>query len=169
MSIPQVVTAFNAFVGGDLYSGIVNKATIPAVVFSTIEKDIAGYAGAIEVFTGRVDKMESEITFDSFAAPKIFAMIGNPKENETPVIMRGSIRSGNQDVSLKVTMQGLWKEWSGLELTAKAEVANTFKVSLTKLVVEVNSEELLYINIPTFDTRVRGVDIGSKIKANIGL
>lgn len=168
-NIPQVITAFNCFVDGNSYSGMVNKATIPPVVFETVEKSVAGYAGDIDVLTGRVGKMESDIEFDSFAAAAIFGMLGNANASDKPVVMRGSVASGGNHLELKITMQGTWKEWGGVELSAKAEVNNKFKVSLTKLVVEVDGKELIYINLPTFDTRVNGNDIGAKIKANLGL
>lgn len=169
MKMPQVLTDFNTFIDGRGYSGVANKVSIPAVIFETIEKDLAGNAGAYDVLTGRVGKLESELQFDTFAAGEIFGMLGNADASDTPIVLRGSLKDGPNDVSLKVTMQGVWKEWSGHEFEVKAEVQNKFKVSLTKLAIEIDGSEKLYINMPTWDIRMNGKVIGKKVKANLGL
>lgn len=169
MKMPQVITDFNTFVDGKLYAGVANKVTIPAVIFETIEKDLAGNAGAYEVFTGQIGKLESELQFDTFAAKEIFKLVGDGNAANIPVIVRGSLKEAGQDIGLKITFQGIWKSWDGIELTKKGEVQNKFKVSLRKLVIESDGDELLYVNMPTWDVRMNGNDIGKKIKANLGL
>ncbi len=169
MKMPQIITDFNTFVDGNTYAGVANKVTIPAVVFETVEKDLAGNAGAYEILTGQIGKLESELQFDTFAAKEIFKLVGDGNAANIPVIIRGSLKDAGQDVGLKITMQGIWKSWESNELTKKGEVQNKFKVSIRKLAVESDGAELIYINLPTWDVRMNGNDIGKKIKANLGL
>ncbi|AUR88221.1 tail tube protein [Vibrio phage 1.111.B._10N.286.45.E6] len=169
LNMPQVLTDFHTYVDGKGYAGIANKVSIPSIVFETIEKDLSGNAGAYDVLTGRLGKLESELQFDSFAAKEIWGLVGNPLASLTPVVIRGSLRDGPLDIGVKITMQGTWKEWSGHDFEVKAEIQSKFKLSLTKLVIEVGGDEVVYINLPLWDIRMNGKPIGLLVRANLGL
>ncbi len=167
--LPQVLTDFNTHIDGVGFAGIANKITLPEVVFKTLDKDLTGNAGAYEILTGSVEKLEAEIELSSLAAGNVWSLIGSEDAAETPVIFRGSLKDGADDIELKVTLQGIWKSVNFSDLEKGAEVATKYKLSIRKYVVEVDEEEKIYINLPTWDVRINGETIGSKIKSNLGL
>lgn len=169
MKMPQVLTDFNTHIDGVGFAGISSKVTIPEIVFETIEKNLSGNAAAYEILTGRIGKMESEIELNSYHLENVWDLLGSNKGAETPVVFRGSLKDGPNDIGLKITFQGIWKSAAISGLEVGGEVNNKFKVSLRKLVIEANDKEVLYINAPTWDIRQNGKDVASKIKANLGL
>lgn len=169
MKMPQVLTDFNTHIDGIGFAGIANKVSIPEIVFKTIEKDLSGNAGSYEILTGRLEKLESELELNSFHLENVWDLLGSNKGAETPVVFRGSLKDGPNDIGLKITFQGIWKSAAISGLEVGGEVNNKFKVSLRKLVIEVNDKEIWYSNLSTWDIRKNGKDIASKIKANLGL
>ena len=167
--LPQALTDFNTHVDGVGFAGIANKITLPEVVFKTLDKDLTGNAGAFEIFTGSIEKLESEIELSSLAAANIWPLIGSEDAAEKSVIFRGSLRDGADDIGLKITYQGIWKSIGFNDLEKGTEVATKYKLSLRKFVLEVDGEEKIYINLPTWEVRINGKDLGSKIKSNLGL
>jgi P2 family phage contractile tail tube protein len=167
--LPQVLTDFNTHVDGEGFAGVANKITLPEVIFKTLDKDLTGNAGAFEIFTGSIDKLESEVELSTLAATNIWSLIGSEEAAETAIIFRGSLRDGANDVGLKITYQGIWKSIGFNDLEKGAEVATKYKLSLRKFVLEVDGEENIYINLPTWEVRINGNDLGSKIKSNLGL
>lgn len=167
--LPQVLTDFNTHVDGVGFAGISNKITLPEIVFKTLDKDLTGNAGPYEILTGSIEKLESEIELSSLAAGNIWGLVGSEDAAETPVVFRGSLKDGADDIPLKITMQGVWKSIGLNDLEKGAEVATKYKLSIRKLVIEVDEVEKIYINLPTWDIRIDGKTIGSKIKSNLGL
>lgn len=167
--LPQALTDFNTHVDGVGYAGIANKITLPEVVFKTLDKDLTGNAGSFEILTGAIEKLESEIELSSLAAENIWPLIGSEDAAEKPVIFRGSLKDGVNDIALKITFQGIWKSVGFNDLEKGAEIATKYKLSLRKFILEVDDEEKIYINMPTWDVRINGKDLGSKIKSNLGL
>lgn len=169
MKLPQVLTDFNTAIDGEGFAGVANKITIPEIVFKTIEKDLTGNAGAYDILTGRIEKLESEIEFSTFSASSIWALLGSADSADKPVIFKGSLKDGAEDIPIKLIFQGVWKSGAISDFEVSGEVSNKFKVSLQKLSLYINDEEKIYINMPTWEVRMNGVDLASQIKSNLGL
>lgn len=166
---PQTLTDFNTFIDGIGFAGVVNKATIPEIIFKTLEKDLTGSAGAYDILTGAIEKLESTVELDTFSGESIFDLVGSEDAADVAVIFRGSLKDGAKDIALKVTFQGIWKSVDLSDLEKGSEVKSSYKVSLRKLVIEVDDKEVVYINLPTWEIRMNGKDRSSKIKNNLGL
>ena len=167
--LPQVLTGMVAFINETSYIGKANKVKLPDVSFKTIEKNIAGYAGAYELLSGRLEKLEAEIELDSLMAREVFDVLGSNDGPKTPVVLRGSLKTGAEDISLKIRMAGIWKKAGFNDLESDAETKLTLTVSLQRFALEVNGKEEIYINLRTFDNRLGGKSKTDKIKANLGI
>ena len=166
---PQTLTDFNMHVDGKGFAGVANKITLPEIVFKAMEKNLTGNAGAYEVLTGNVEKLESEVELSTMVAENIWDLIGQEAAAEIPVIFRGSLKDGAEDIGLKITYQGVWKSVGFNDLEKEADVSTKYKLSLRKFVLEADGEEKIYINLPTWDVRINGKDVAGKIKSNLGL
>ncbi len=168
MAKAQVLTDFNAFLDGHGFIGIANKITMPEVVAKTIEKNLSGHAGSFEIATGRFEALSSEIELNAYAA-EFLALIGDESMASIPFIARGSLRSNGDDLPIKVVMQGLWKSVSLGAFEVDSEIATNYKLSIRKFTVEIDSKEVIYINLETNGVRMGKKDLTAKIRANLGM
>lgn len=165
--LPHVLTDMNVFLMDESFAGQLNKMTLPKIVVKMIEKVTSGTAGSIERSTGRLEKMESEVSIDAFV-PKIMGLVGSNDGREEVLIVRGALDVDGTHKPIVVRFSGFWKDLDMGELAPESETLVKSMVAVEHFEFELDGREVVYIDKMTNVWRMDGVDRTAEIRACLG-
>lgn len=155
VKVPQVVTGLNVFVDGFGHLGTAKTVKRPDIDTEKIEQ-LTG-AGARDVDTFQLGKLEAEISFDEMSVVA-YKQLGTDKD----VIVKGAVRQGSEVLGVVETYRGVYSVTQGdLELKKTAEAK--LKISASYYRLEVNGEELIEVDHDNNIFKLNGVDMLDKV------
>lgn len=166
--IPSVLVDFNAFLKNESFAGVANKLTIPKVVTKTIDFEGAGIGGTMKRDVGKLEAMESEVTFSDYTE-KAFDLIGSRESRDEQFVVKGALDVAGKIKSVVVRQSGFWREiefngWDagGVEATTK------FVIDVEFFELEIDSKEVIHIDKLNNVFRVNGKDRNKEIRQALG-
>lgn len=156
MRYPSILEDFNAFINDNSYAGEVKKAKLPDVSLKTESFRPGGIGMEIEQATG-LEKMDVELEMATYDK-RILGLVGKRTSRDTPLVLRGGVTSDGELKTVVVKMQGLWKKYEGGDWEAAKEGVTKFSVNLDHYELEIDGEEIYYIDAKTKVFRVNGED-----------
>lgn len=165
--IPHILTDMNAFLLDESFAGHVNAMTMPKFVTKMIEKATSGTAGAIERSLGRLEKLEAEVNMEAFHA-RVFALVGSNSSRDEVLILRGALDVDGSHVPLVVRFSGFWKDLDLGEFKPEGETNIKSMVAIEHFELEIDGQELIFVDKLTNVWRMGGIDRNSEIRACLG-
>ena len=167
--IKDILTDINAYVDGRGYTGRVAELVNPKLTPKMREYMAGGLGAPVDVPTGQLEKLESEVTLTG-VDPDVISLFGVTMGDTVPFVFRGSTQSedGSQG-KVVVTQRGLIKEldWG----TWKPGEDSTLKLSLTLHYYryEYNGRTLIEADPANYKLVVNGVDQLAGLRDALGI
>ncbi|MGR3436177.1 MAG: phage major tail tube protein [Shimia sp.] len=152
---PRKITNLNAFYDGVSYAGLVMEAKLPVLKIMTAEHRGGGMDGPIAIDMGQ-EAMTAELTWAEHL-PEIMAMVGR----RATLVLRPvapSARDPQDVLDYVVTLHGLWTTVEMDDLKPGQDAHLKTSCSVDRLKLEIGGEEVLFVDLPNFQRRVRGED-----------
>lgn len=166
--IPSVLVDFNAFLKNESFAGVANKLTIPKIVTKTIDFEGAGIGGTMKRDVGKLEAMESEVTFSDYTE-KALDLIGSRESRDEQFVVKGALDVADKIKSVVVRQSGFWREtefngWDagGVEATTK------FVIDVEFFELEIDGKEVIHIDKINNVFRVNGKDRNKEIRQALG-
>ena len=164
-ALPEIFMGMNLFVKGDDWRAKVTKfqPSLPKPVTKAINSP--GLLGELEVNTSKWSKSEPVITIQGYV-PELLGMVGDPQSIEEPITLIGVV-GANEYKTVKVEISGLWKETELSEWADDANAENTFKIVAYEYQMEIEGEEVLYVDYERRIVRINGKETSTEINKRL--
>jgi P2 family phage contractile tail tube protein len=159
----NLVENFGVYIDGVAYLGTALEVQLPKISIKTEEWLAAGMAGAVDVDTGKVEKMETSIKLKGLQVQPIAAIGQN-----VPIIIRASLR--NDDGTSKksiIEMRGIITEFDAGTLNPEGVGETNLNMSLHYYRFNVDGEDLIEIDPINGKRIINGTDQLQNVLANI--
>lgn len=156
--IKDVLTGLNCSIDGRGYAGRVNELMLPKLTQKMMEFNAGGLGATLDVPTGHLEKLESEVTLNG-VDPDAIKLFGVTLGNEVPLVFRGATQSDDGSKgAVVVTQRGVIREldWG----TWQVGENNSLKLALTLHYYryEYDGSTLIEIDPINYKAVINGVD-----------
>jgi hypothetical protein len=165
------VTNANVYLEGQSFLGRAEEINLPTVKFKMSEHKAIGLFGSME-FPSGMDKMECKIKWNSLY-PEVMKILANPFKSVTMQV-RASIEGYNSEGRIEelplvifLTVQSKDFPLGNFKQHDNVELENMFNVYYFKM--EIDSEEIIEVNVLSNIYKVNGVDQFAQYRANLGI
>ena len=167
--IKDILTGLNAYVDGRGYMGRVNELVLPKLTPKMREYTAGGLSATIDVPTGEIEKLESEVTLTG-VDPDVIGLFGVTMGNATSLVFRGSTQSEDGSKGeVKVFQRGMikeldWGSWKPGE-DSNLKLATTLQYYR----YEYNGRVLIEADPINYKLIVNGVDQLAEMRQALGI
>lgn len=156
MRYPSILEDINLFIDDNSFAGEIKKQKLPDVSLKVEAFRPGGIGMEIEQATG-LEKMDTELELYSYDK-RVLGLVGKRTSRDTPLVARGAVMSDGEMRTVVVRMQGLWKKYEGGDWEPAKEGVTKFTVNLDHYELEIDGEEIYYIDAKTKVFRINGED-----------
>lgn len=161
--MPSVLVDINCFFNDESFAGLANTMTLPKIVTKTIDMTMAGVAGDMARDTGRLEKLECEVTISHYAS-RVIGLVGDRESREEVFIARGAVDVDGVIKTVVVRQQGFWREVEFNEWAPEKESTTKFAIDVEMFEFELDGKELIHIDKLANIFRVNGKDRNEAIR-----
>ena len=168
--IPEKIADFNTYLDGTKMIGVGASATIPEVKMKSSTIEGLGISGDIDSPTiGQFESMEQEINFNTLYSSAMDMLSPMSTVNLTlRAAQQVYNKAGGYDFKgLRVVEMGRVKSFNPGKVEKGSGMDASVKIELTMIMVEVDGQELLYVDKLNGVYRVNGRDMLAEVNSLI--
>lgn len=167
--IKDILTGLNAYVDGRGYMGRVAELVLPKLTPKMREYSAGGLSATIDVPTGAIEKLESEVSLTG-VDPDAIGLFGVTMNTQVALVFRGTTQSDDGSTGeVKVHQRGMIKEldWG----TWKPDEDSSLKLAMTLQYYryEYNGKVLIEADPINYKLVVNGKDQLAEMRKALGI
>jgi hypothetical protein len=162
--LPSILVDMNAFFKDESYAGLANTLTLPSITTKMVDQPMSGVAGDIGRDTGKLDKLECQVTISDYAS-KVIDLIGSRSSRDEVFNVRGAVDVDGAIKTVVVRMQGYWRGVEFNEWAPEANATSQFTIDVEMFEMEIDGKEVIHIDKINNVFRVNGKDRNDEIRA----
>ena len=169
MAIRKAISGLSVYVDGVDYVGVSTEFTPPEITVETVESNMPGHLGVIQIPTGRLEHLEAKFSMGD-AFPALDALVGHPAATDTTVLFVRVATDGSVARGVEWELTGLWsKQEAGEQRGGGSQDAGdcTYTISCRTFTHRIDGAEIRHIDIERAVHRIRGVDVHARLREQL--